>query len=358
LLVVAAPFISQGGVYTSLRRTLPLVDEKGVDVGVLWSSRVPGGELPGKWVRRVSEPRLRAFNGPALTRHVHQAAQEWKPDVMLSVLPQSDVACAKVSSRLGIHWIAMIRGRPFPTGDEASALKKSIWVASVRRAYRKASLRLAVSQGLVEEVRDGLGIEIEEVMHNGVDVANYPFRARIDQPAKIGFIGRLTKDKAPKLVCDVARILDRPVDIIGDGPLRAELESMAAADARVRVHGWLNSNDAMQMIDVLVVPSLREGLPNVVLEAGASGVTVVARHIGGIPEMLERDDVVRERCLLPEDADAATFAAAIEPIADDPSLRLDLSQRLCEVVSRDFSIEHAASNLATAIKRVAGTGAE
>jgi glycosyltransferase involved in cell wall biosynthesis len=353
VLVVAAPFVSRAGVYTSLRRTLPVVADAGISVGVLWSSRVPGGELPGDWVLRVEEPRFSALRQRALTGQLRDAIKSWKPDVLLSVLPQSDMACAKVASALKIPWIAMIRGRPFPTGREASALKKIVWRASIRRAYRSATMRIAVSADLAEEVRDGIGVNVDEIVYNGVDLDGYPFRSRTSAQPRVGFVGRLTDAKAPLVLCDVARILDRPVEIIGDGPLKDRLEAIAAGDPRIHPRGWLPSAQAMQEIDILVVPSLREAFGNVILEAGASGAALVARRSGGVPEILERDELLRTYCQVPEHADAADFAAAVQRILDDGELRAEIARRLYEMIRRDFSVTAAAEDLTRLVRRVA-----
>jgi glycosyltransferase involved in cell wall biosynthesis len=353
VLIVAAPFVSRAGVYTSLRRTLPVVMEAGIGVGVLWSSRVLGGELPGDWVLRVEEPRYAALRQRALTRHLHHAARSWKPDVLLSVLPQSDMACAKIASAQRIPWIAMIRGRPFPVGREASALKKVVWRTSVQRAYRSATMRIAVSADLAAEVHEGIGVDIDEIVYNGVDLDGYPFHQRTSVQPRVGFVGRLTDAKAPLVLCDIARILDRPVEIIGDGPLKDHLQAIADDDPRVHLRGWLPSAQAMREIDILVVPSLREAFGNVILEAGASGAALVARSAGGVPEILERDELVRTYCQVPEHADGADFAAAVRRLLDDSELRAEIARRLHEMICRDFTVTTAAERLASLIGQVA-----
>jgi glycosyltransferase involved in cell wall biosynthesis len=353
VLIVAAPFVSRAGVYTSLRRTLPVVMDAGVSVGVLWSSRVPGGELPGDWVLRVSEPRHSLLRQRVLTRQLRDAVRTFKPDVLLSVLPQSDLACSKLAAKLDLPWIAMIRGRPFPTGNEASTLKKLVWRALVRRAYRSATTRIAVSHGLAEEIRKGIGVGIDEVVYNGVDLDGYSYRPRRAAQQRVGFIGRLTDAKAPLVVCDIARILDRPVDIIGDGPLRDRLEQVAADDPRVRTRGWLQSAEAMGEIDILVIPSLREAFGNVILEAGASGMVLVARRSGGVPEILDRDELLSAHCMVAQDADSAAFAAAVKRLLEDAELRAELASRLHELVRREFSVTTAGERLAGLISGVA-----
>jgi glycosyltransferase involved in cell wall biosynthesis len=354
VLVVAAPFVSRGGVYTSLRRTLPLLPEHGVDVGVLWGSRVAGGGLPGTWVRRIGEPAAPPLKGVALTHHLRQAVAEWQPDVLLSVLPQSDVACSKVAPKLGVPWLAMIRSRPFPTGDEAHPLKKLLWFRAVTRAYPRATWRIAVSKDLAADVTQRTGIPIDEVIYNGVDLAAFDHRERsAEPPVRIGFVGRLAADKAPLVLCDVAAELDHPVHIMGDGALRPAAEERAAQDTRVHVHGWVPSAEAMAGLDVVVMPSIREGFGNVVLEAGASGAAFVGRAVGGIPEIVDRDPVLARHCLVPPEATPADFARAIEPLLRDGALRLDLARRLHALVASDFTVEHAAGVLARVVRETA-----
>jgi glycosyltransferase involved in cell wall biosynthesis len=352
VLVVAAPFVSRAGVYTSLRRTLPVVMQHGVEVGVLWSSRVPGGEMPGDWVKRVTEPAQSALRQGALIRELSLAVKRWRPDVLLSVLPQSDIACAAIARIKRVAWIAMIRGRPFPIGDEAPMVKKMVWKSLVRLAYESATMRIAVSAGLAEEIRNGIGVEVDRVVHNGVDVDEYPFRPRSAGERQIGFIGRLTEAKAPLVVCEIARELDRPVEIIGDGPLKGDIVRIAAGDPRVRFRGWLPSSEAMRKVDILVVPSVREAFGNVILEAGASGVVPIARRAGGVPEILGRDELISSHCLVSEQADALEFAAAVRRLEEDPLLRSELARRLHALVGRDFSVESAGIRLGDLIEEV------
>jgi glycosyltransferase involved in cell wall biosynthesis len=75
--------------------------------------------------------------------------------------------------------------------------------------------------------------------------------------------------------------------MVGDGPLERELR--AAAHARVSLVGRKSEQEVaalMRAADVLCVPSDNEGVPNVILEALASGLPVVATRVGGIPEIL------------------------------------------------------------------------
>ncbi len=355
VLIVAAPFISQGGVYTSLQRTIPRLQGEGLEVGVVWGSRAPGGDLPGDFVVRLGEPSHPLRRGRALRAGIERAVDEFRPDVLLSVLPQSDVACAHVHRRRGVPWIAMIRGRPYPTGPQASLLKQVAWRLAVRRAYNASTLTIAISRGLAAETERALRVSVDRILYNGVDIDAFPVReADPRRPLRIGFVGQLVEGKAPGLVAELADRLDREVAIIGDGPLRADLDELARADPRISMKGWLSPREAMSSLDILIVPSLHEGLGNVVLEAGASRVAVVARTVGGIPEIIGSDTRLRELSLVPTTAGAHEFARAVERLVGNPTEIEEAADRLHDAVHARFSVEQAAGNHPTTLREVAG----
>ncbi len=116
----------------------------------------------------------------------------------------------------------------------------------------------------------------------------------------VGTVGRLTpvKDQRTLLIA-VRSILDRDPQwrprlrllLVGDGPLRAELEQLIER-LGLRDITWLagDRKDVAQLLgvmDVFVLPSLGEGISNTVLEAQASGLPVVATAVGGNVELVE-----------------------------------------------------------------------
>ena len=143
------------------------------------------------------------------------------------------------------------------------------------------------------------------------------------------FVGRLVKEK--NLACLVRAMAalepgQRPwLAIAGDGPLRTETEaSVIAAGLQddVRFLGERDDGDAlMQVADFLVLPSVLEGMPNVVLEAMACGCPVIGSRVGGIPELIE-DGVSG---LLFSSDDAAALAATMLRLGSDADLRQRLS---------------------------------
>lgn len=110
-------------------------------------------------------------------------------------------------------------------------------------------------------------------------------------------VGRLSKEKGQILLVEAAHRLAQagvPFQLVlaGDGPMRAEIEMLThrlgLAD-RVRITGWLDAQgveEAIRGACALVVPSLSEGLPVVIMEAMAHARPVIAPYLAGIPELV------------------------------------------------------------------------
>ena len=117
------------------------------------------------------------------------------------------------------------------------------------------------------------------------------------EAALIVTIAELTKNKglthALRAVSELSRERDLPLFqyiIIGEGEQRVELEKMILEknlSGFVRLAGFiLNAQTLLSGADIFLLPSLKEGLPYVLLEAGATGVSVVATNVGGVSDII------------------------------------------------------------------------
>jgi glycosyltransferase involved in cell wall biosynthesis len=119
-------------------------------------------------------------------------------------------------------------------------------------------------------------------------------RAQLGLPADatiVGCVGSISHEKQLDLAVDaIARLDDVHLLIVGDGPGRTEVEghAHAALGRRVAFTGVLDDvNPAYWAIDALLLTSRTEGMPGVVIEAGMSGVPIVATDVGAVRSMLD-----------------------------------------------------------------------
>jgi glycosyltransferase involved in cell wall biosynthesis len=187
-----------------------------------------------------------------------------------------------------------------------------------------------VSDDLVEACRTA-GVSKTDcvLLENGIDTDEYSRRATIAEakaalewPADslvIGAVGRLAPEKAfDVLVRAFAELrsggLDVRLVVVGEGDERGRLEALAAnlgvAD-RVALPGWQSDvRKYLEAMDVFALSSLREGLPNALLEAMALEVPVVATRVAGVPRVV-RDG---ENGLLVEPGDLPGLTRALRDL--------------------------------------------
>ncbi len=164
-----------------------------------------------------------------------------------------------------------------------------------------------------------------------------------DDPV-IGYVGRFVpiKDLAT-LIGAFAIVLRHVPDawlvLVGDGPLRPELESLVQRlnlSGRVRFLGW--SSDLVLIyatIDICALSSLNEGTPVAMIEAMAAGKAVVATKVGGVGDVIEDG---RTGVLVPP-GDAEALADALVMLARDRAMRHRLGQAAKDSVAVRFAHE-------------------
>jgi glycosyltransferase involved in cell wall biosynthesis len=212
---------------------------------------------------------------------------------------------------------------------------------------------ICVSEDLYRLCREaGVPADRCELLENGVDGDEYRRRqstaeakSRLglrSQGQLIGAAGRLSAEKGFDLLIRVVDQLQRggqDVDlaIIGEGDERPRLEALIAelglAD-RVRLLGYRSDlPEWYEAMDVFALSSLREGLPNVLLEAMALETPVVATRIAGVPRLVRH----AENGLLVEPGSAEELAGALGRILRDADLRGRLARAGRRTVEAEFS---------------------
>ncbi|WP_448192529.1 glycosyltransferase family 4 protein [Azospirillum sp. sgz301742] len=178
---------------------------------------------------------------------------------------------------------------------------------------------------MVEEF--GLDARRVTVLHNAVPGPRaIPLRPA-DRPVRILFLGRLIKLKGIHVLLDAlaaAECRSRPWELViaGDGDLDTYRRQAEALGLGGRVHftGWLDQDGCRRQLlqaDVLVQPSMFEGLPMAVLEAMAHGLSIVATPVGSVGDAIEHEVTG----LLVPPGEVQPLTDALVRILDDPDLR-------------------------------------
>lgn len=234
------------------------------------------------------------------------------------------VAAAWIADWLGLPYAIKVHGSDLNVATDLPAQGEQI-----SAALADAGAVVSVSRALADKaVSLGADRARVEVLYNGVDAERFrpgdksAARARLGLDDEAGSlvigVGNLKRSKGSLDLLEGLAALrkTRPgvrLALLGDGPDRGLVEQRIAA---------LGLGDAVQMVgqvahdalpdwyraaDVLCLPSHNEGVPNVVLEAMASGTPVVATRVGGIPEV-----VTDFAGILVEPKDAAALASALD----------------------------------------------
>lgn len=193
-----------------------------------------------------------------------------------------------------------------------------------------------------------------QVVHCGIDLDRFPFieRTHGTEPLRVLCVGRLVAVKAQNVLIDaVAKLVHEGVDIelilVGDGPMRGELEAQVQALAimhNVTFTGNVGQDgirDIYRNVDIFALPSYSEGLPVVLMEAMASGLPVVTTAIAGIPEMVRHG----ESGLIVQPGDIESLSSAIRTLALDPSLRLAYGANGRKVIEQSFDVDQTSKQL-------------
>lgn len=168
-----------------------------------------------------------------------------------------------------------------------------------------------------------------------------------DRPPLIGYIGRLSAEKGIQhFVHALPAILNNKQDlrviIGGDGQLKESIETTLDAEkitAYVDLPGWISHDNLpkyLNQLQLLVLPSYTEGLPNIMLEAMACGTPVLATPVGAVPDVI----VDGKTGFIMENNSPECIAENVMRALEHPELE-GVAQRARALVEREFTFERA-----------------
>jgi glycosyltransferase involved in cell wall biosynthesis len=237
-----------------------------------------------------------------------------------------------------------------------------------RLCLPRYDLVLCVSQDLYERCLEcGVAPARCVLIENAIDDDEFRRRSdvaegkrRLGEPGGrflIGAVGRLSAEKGFDVLVRASDRLTRAgrdvgVVVVGEGGEEANLRALIAQlglGDRVRLLGYRPDVAAVyEALDVFALSSHREGLPNVLLEAMALEVPVVATRIAGVPRLVQDGDTG----LLVEPGDDAGLAAALARLHDDAGLRGRLGQAGRRVIEQRYSFRQRMARIAELYDRL------
>ena len=244
----------------------------------------------------------RPLNGLSASRSILASVRAYRPDIILNyiVYPDGDAA-RRVAGALRVPFVVTA------IGTDLNVIPP-LCTGLTSRVLREADFTVTVSGDLLRTAR-GLGAPVERsrAILNGCDTTIFrprdraTARAALDIPADteaVVYVGRFDMAKGlGELISAIASLREsRPrlhCYLVGDGPARQQMVEAIASHGvggEVRLVPSCPTDGVatwMAASDLITLPSYREGCPNVVIEALASGRPVVATNVGGIPELMD-----------------------------------------------------------------------
>ena len=192
----------------------------------------------------------------------------------------------------------------------------------------------------VEVVRRGVPLEAEDP-----EAARRSLRAELGLPAETSVllhVGSFSPEKNHAGLLRIVERIEQPdvhLVLVGDGPLRTEIERAAALNALKKKNTTLLGlrSDVPRLMagaDLLLLSSLTEGIPGVILEAGVQSLPVVAYDVGGVGEAVRDGETGR---LIPA-GDEAAFADAVANLLTDAARRRTLGAATRAFIESDYAL--------------------
>ena len=292
--------------------------------------------------------------------------KQWQPQVVIAFF---GVPCGAAALfwkwRLGVPYIVSLRGGDVPGFRPYDfALYHRLISPLLHGVWRQAKAVVANSNGLKELAhRFDSSVPIE-VIPNGVDTEYFQPAANGMQKSneshaalRLLFVGRVVYQKGLDILFHaLGRLRDYAwqLTVVGDGPLRESLnhlaEDLGIAD-RIKFVGWVNRDELpaiYQQADVFVFPSRHEGMSNVVLEAMASGLPVIASDIAGNQELI----ISGENGFLIKPEVGSELGEVLEQIMRQPRVLPAMGEKAQHYINQHFSWRKSAEQYVAVIHRL------
>jgi len=351
-----------GGTGIQVIRLMQHIDPERFDIYIICP---PEGELVKqykKYAKRVYELSGRKFFSLSAIRQVASIIERENIDIVHSKLFTSDF-CAAIAARSKKRiFVSTIVGFNFlyMRGDAFEKTKKWLESYFYRIIYLFADKVIAVSQAVKDDLVGRAGVRIDpkkiEVIYCGVPDVPYPKSLEVRNEYHINaddrvvscagslFYGKGQMFLLRSAPCVLKKFPKVKFFLVGDGPERSTLEKEAqilGIRGNVVFTGNLpeeKKNEVLYLSEIVVLPSISEGCPQVILEAMSMAKPVVATDVGGIPELVEDG----RNGILVGPKDPAALSRALLTLLSDVEIRKSMGEAGRSSYEADFSVEKMA----------------
>jgi glycosyltransferase involved in cell wall biosynthesis len=299
---------------------------------------------------------------PTLLRRVSSIIRRHRVSLLQSHGYKSALIAWCLRRLNGIPWVALAEG--YTSENRRMALYNRLDRWLLRRADRIVAVSHATGEFLQAH---GIPAERMTVIANTVDAHDYQLNADRDTLRKVwhidpddvlvGVIGRFSPEKGHAVfIQSFKRVLKEVPNahavLVGEGPEEASLRKLVCAEGlekRVHFGGYhCAMSPVFTALDLVVIPSLSEGIPLVLLEALLHRKPVVATRAGGIPEVLTGE--LARWLVRPGNGDALA-AAQVEALRNH-ALRMEFGEVGARHVSQEFSSRRRAEHMLAVYQQV------
>lgn len=291
----------------------------------------------GFYVHRISWSKIRVIGVLSFLLKFFLEIRTIKPDIVQVQDLEMGVAAWLPRKILKIPYIIWGRGDDVYEQSRLDRIR-------TRPILQNADAILALTENMRTKLKNICNTEIY-VIPNGIELEEYNdevmFPDRKANTKNILFVGRLRPVKGVQyLITAMKKIHEKMPDsrliLVGDGEERERLAALAiqlGIQEYVQFVGIVPQEEVktfMQNADVFVLPSLSEGFPNVILEAMACGLPVIASRVGGIPDIITNDT----NGYLVDAKDTDDMANKILLLLSDDNLRKKFSDNNRDLVKK------------------------
>ena len=315
--------LGQGGAERQLYYILRALRQSGANLrlltltqGEFWEQRILELGVPVTYVGQAGSKLARV-------RRIVKELKAHLPDILQSQHFYTNLYVVAAARALGVREVGAMRN------DGASEVKATGRVVG-NLSLRAPRMIAANSRGAIRTaIRLGVPSARLQLLPNVVDTDHFrPASRKANGPVRIVGVGRLVEQKRfDRFLSVLARVQRHAPNmtqtlIVGEGADRAKLEKQARdlglLPEALEFRGNVTDTAALyRAADILLLTSDHEGTPNVVMEAMACGLSVVATRVGGVPEIVQNG----ETGFLCDPADEEGLTNAVLKLIADPALR-------------------------------------